>query len=168
MDNYKDVVGEFKKLELENYLEIEVPNNYMKIPLILEKARCKFIGNMYMEIADAISIYFKNEYIEPRVIIPLDMFEYYYELLKSAETKNMITVIKLLMKHQFKEGDTIKFLNGKRGMILKPTKEHYQIHYKLIKKDGSLGVKEMVLYAQNRPKYGYDCENREFVNYEII
>lgn len=167
MDNCNDIIKEFKSLNLENYLEVEVPNSYTKIPLILEKARCKFIGNVYIEIDDAISIYFKDEYIEPRVIIPLSMFEYYYELLKGVETKNMITVIKLLMKHQLKEGDTIKFLNGKRGMILKPTKEHYQIHYKLIKKDGSLGAREMVLYAQNRPKYGYDCENREFVNYDI-
>lgn len=167
MDSYCEVLAEFEKLELKDYLEIEVPNGYMKIPLVLEKARCKFIGNVYIEIDDAISIYFKDEYIEPRVIIPLGMFEYYYELLKDAETKNMITVIKLLMKHQLKEGDIIKFLNGKRGIILKPTKEHYQIHYKLIRKDGSLGIKEMILYAENRPKYGYDCEDRKFINYDI-
>lgn len=99
MDSYNDIIKGFKKLSLKDFLEIEVPNNYMKISLVLEKARYKFIGNMYLEIEDSISIYFKDEYIEPRVIIPLSMFDYYYELLKGVETKNMITVIKLLMKH---------------------------------------------------------------------
>lgn len=167
LDNYNDIIKEFESLDIKSYIEIEVSNDYIKIPLVLEKARYKFIGNVYVEIDEAISIYFKDEYIDPRVVVPLDMFKYYYELLKNAETKNMITVIKLLMRHQLKEGDIIKFLNGKRGMILKPTKEHYQIYYKLVKKDGSLGIKEMVLYAQNRPQYGYDCENREFINYDI-
>lgn len=167
MDNYNDIMREFKKLTLKDILEIEVPNKYLDISIILEKARCKFIGSHYLEINDAISIYFKNERIHPRVVVPLNMFEYYYNLLSNAETKNMITIIKLLMHKQFKDGDTIKFLNGKRGVIAKPTKEHYQICYRLIKKDGTLGVREMILYGESRPKYGYDCENRAYINYDV-
>lgn len=140
----------------------------MGVTIVLEKARCRFMGNLMMDIDDAVTVYILNVgLIQDRVTIPINMLDYYLELLKAVDSKQKAFQVALLMFKQLKVGDVIVFDNGRRGKIQPPSTGHLNNCYKLIKKDGSLGVKELTLYGKTE-NYNYYAENREFIDYKKI
>lgn len=149
----KDIGKDHFRVDVENGLGFHI---------VLEKFRNKF-----MLYDDAITIYIEYEkrYFNG-VTVPLELLEYYLDLLKGINSENQLTHAFILMKNQLKIGDKIMFPNGRNGIII-PFDEKLnscQIHYKLLKKDGSLGIKEMILYSRtNEYKYKTD---REFIDYK--
>ena len=57
------------------------------------------------------------------------------------------------MNRSFRINDILIFENEKKGIVL-PPKETYRngVHYRLIRKDGSFGVKELSLHGGQHPE----------------
>lgn len=138
--------------------------------LIIDEAKIPFIGNVCMTLDNAYKLYFSiDELFNRDVIIPEDMLYYYVNLFLSAKSFVEYTNIKLFANHQFKEGSRIEFLPDKAGrvkigIIDSINKDYCGIYYRILKKDGTLGKKELVLYEDSK----YKLLDREYINYKKI
>ena len=85
--------------------------------------------------------------------INISDLKYYLDTLVEQDNLWCMNYITYLMGRGFRINDILIFENGKKGMVL-PPKESYRsgIHYRLIKKDGSYGIKELTLHGGNNPK----------------
>lgn len=165
LSNITNILKETKKLTESNW--IKIPSKFIEnINFVITSTKCEVIKGSYMILKDVVTIYFENiDLIYSSSTIPLNMLEYYMNLLINQESKWSIVYIRNLMNHQLKINDTIIFENSKRGLVLIPKEEYMGlIHYKLIKNNGELGKKELNLYADKK----YKIKGREFVDYKSI
>lgn len=160
--DYSEIENILKNIGKDHF-RVDIENS-LGFHVVLEKFRNKF-----MLYDDAITIYIEcEERYFNGVTIPLELLKYYLNLLKGINSENQLTHAFILMKNQLKIGDRIRFSNGRNAIII-PFDEKFnscQIHYKLLKKDGNLGVKEMSLYART-DKYKYETD-REFIDYKRL
>lgn len=153
-----------KLLTNETYLIISNEDNK---ELIIDNAYIPFMGNIKMKLLNAYKLYFSVDgLLNKEVIIPDDMLFYYVNLFLSAKSDVEYTNIKLFANHQFKEGSKIEFPPDKAGrvkvgVISSINKKYYGIYYRILKKDGTLGKKELILYGG----VNYKLLDREFVDY---
>jgi len=82
--------------------------------------------------------------------INISDLKYYLDTLIDQNNLWCMNYITYLMNRNFRINDILIFENGKKGIVL-PPKETYKsgIHYRLIKKDGSYGIKELILHGGN-------------------
>lgn len=160
--DYAEIENTINNIGEDNF-RIDIENS-LGFYIVLEKFRNKF-----MLYDDVINIYIEyNKRYFDGITIPLELLEYYLNLLRGINCENQLVHIFILMKNQLKIGDKIKFPSGRNAIII-PFDEKLnscQIYYKLLKKDGSLGIKEMTLYART-DNYKYDTE-REYIDYKKI
>lgn len=164
----KTTVNSLKRdLKLINNDTYLILTNEDNKELIIDNAYIPFIGGINMTLSNAFKLYFAIDgLLNKEVIIPDDMLFYYVDLFINANSNIEYTNIKLLASHQFKEGSKIEFLPDKAGrvkvgVISAINKKYCGIYYKILKKDGSLGKKELTLYGG----VDYKLLDREFIDY---
>lgn len=165
----KTTVNSLKKdLKLINDDTYLILTNEDNQELIIDNAYIPFLGGINMTLSNAYKLYFSIEgLLHKEVIIPDDMLFYYVDLFLSASSNVEYTNIKLLASHQFKEGSKIEFPPDKAGRVkigkISPINKKYcGIYYKILKKDGSLGKKELTLYGG----IDYKLLDRDFIDYK--
>lgn len=169
IDSIEKFINGNTSLPEKGYVKIPVSKDRFNFNIILQTARCEIIRGATIPINEAVEIFFENiPIIFKSVVVPIDLLEYYLSLLKDCNGEDNVFYVYLLMINQLKVGDIILFNTGKKGQIL-----HFkestdgQLRYRLIKKDGSLGVKCLCLYAISE-KYQYKNTNREFKDYSYL
>lgn len=165
----KNLLSKIEYLDNESTIMLDINKDKMKYTIIVRNAQCRFIGNIPMFVDGAIEITINGlNFLHNRTIVPVGMAEYYLGLLDNITDKNIIHSIKLLMKEQLKIGDTVKWENGRVGIIVEPNATHNgQIYYRLLKKNGEVGAREFILYGKTK-EYNYKCMNREFKDYSVL
>lgn len=167
--DFKELMDQIELLDNESTLRLDINSECLSYSIIVRNARCKFTGNIIMPINGAIEITIQGlNFLHNQITIPVEIAEYYLNLLSSTKDKNIIQSIKILMKEQLKVGDIIEWQNGKIGTIIQPVVSHNgQVYYRLVKKNGDLGAREFVLYGKTK-EYNYKCRNREFKDYRAL
>lgn len=111
------------------------------------------------------------DFLHDNVCIPVDLLEYYVDLLQKANNRNEVLYIFLLMKYQLKVGDTIilnRISKTFKGRIEAPENSPTgQLMYRLIRKNGSVSSNKRILYRKS-PAYFFYCEDRKFIEYNKI
>lgn len=165
--NINDLEKDLDLLNDETYLIISNEDNK---DLIIDFPYIPFIGNMKMKLLNAYKLYFSIDgLLSKDVIIPEDMLFYYINLFLSAKSEIEYSNIKLFAKHQFKEGSKIEFSPDKAGRIKigvidSINTKYYGIYYRILKKDGTLGKKELTLYGG----VDYKLLDRDFIDYSKL
>lgn len=158
---------DLKLLDSVTYLYVRNKENRR---LIIDVAEIPFMGGIKMTLTDAYKLYFDVDGIlQKDVIVPATMLNYYVEKFLKSESDNDCYCINLLARHQFMEGDNIQFPPDKAGrvkigVISGDFKQYTAIHYRVLKKDGTLGKIEYVLYGG----VDYKLLNRDFIDYGKI
>lgn len=168
INSIEELKEKSKNIENETYLKYSVNGN-ISYSIVMQKARLNAIGSIEMELNDIYQIFIiDNDFLRTDFFIPNTDLDYYLDLLFSMKNKSMIKTVLLLMKDQLKISDTIEFNNGKKGIIQYPKKEYCgQVYYRLLKKDGTEGKKELLLYRKTE-NYNYKCIDRDFVDVSIV
>lgn len=166
--DFEDLISKIEYLDNESVIKLNINNKNLKYSIIIRNARFNFTGNFPMFINRATEIAIEGlDFLHNKVVIPVEMSEYYLKLLNNTMNESVVHSIKLLMKGQLKIGDVIEWENGRVGVIAEPKTFHNgQIYYRLLKKNGELGAKEFVLYGRTK-EYNYKCKDREFIDYGI-
>lgn len=150
LDNLNNIKDEFSKLQTKDWLKII--NTHLNIGVVVTRKVDKLpfpmiyddIGTIFFEAKDYPDFYEGYDGTD----FNLEYLDYYLELLLSQTDLKYFKYIRLLMSKGLRVGDIITFENGRRGKILPPSETCIcNIRYRLIKKDGSLGSKELMLYG---------------------
>lgn len=167
--DFEDLISKIEYLDNESTIRFNINNKNLKYSIIIKNAKFNFTGNASMFVNGSIEITIEGlDFLHNKVVIPVEMSEYYLKLLNNTMNESVVHSIKLLMKEQLKIGDTIEWENGRVGIITEPKTFHNgQIYYRLLKKNGELGAKEFVLYGRTK-EYNYKCKNREFIDYNMF
>ncbi len=155
LDNIKGINKRFKELNSKDWLKIMNVN--LNVGIVITRTMDTVLRGMVYN--DTATIYFEcedktNLYRQPQINIK-DL-QYFVELLIKQNNMWYMEYLESLMGKDLRIDNVLIFSNKQRGIIL-PPKEEYRgsIHYKLIKKDGSLGVHETTLYSGKK----YEIEN---------
>lgn len=167
IDSINEFLTSGKTINKGDYVSILINKDNLKCNIIIQYAKCEFLKGLYIDIDDAVEVFVEGNNLLSflKVTVPSDMLQYYLKLLDVCTLEKDVFYTYLLMKNQLKINDTIVFDNGRRGKILAfDTSPIGQIMYKIIKKDGSLGVRNFTLYGN----YKYTCKDRKFINYDYL
>jgi len=152
INSTKGITKEFLKLNRKNWLKII--NTTLNVGIVI----CRKIDDVLktMVYNDVTTIYFEYEdktMFYRHYDINISDLKYYLDTLIEQDNLWRMNYITYLMGRGFRINDILIFKNGKKGIVL-PPKEVYRsgIHYRLIKKDGSYGIKELTLHGGNNPK----------------
>lgn len=145
LENLKDINKNFKKLSSKDWYKIM--NTKLNVGIVITRTMDSVLrGMVYNDIA---TIYFEYKikstlFRHPQ--INLKDLKYYLEILINQDTIWDMEYTQTLMGTGLKVNDILVFEKGQRVIIL-PSKEEYRgsIHYRLIKKNGSMGVYETTL-----------------------
>ena len=152
IDTTNGITKEFKKLDRKDWLKIM--NTTLNVGIVVCRKTDEVLKTMvYNNVA---TIYFEYEdktMFYRHYDINLSYLKYYLDVLLAQDNIWCMNYITLLMNREFRIGDILIFKNGKRGIVL-PPKETYRsgVYYKLFKKDGNFGVKEMILNGGQHPE----------------
>ena len=156
LENLKDIDKKFKELNSKDWYKIM--NNNLDVGIVITRTMDSILRGMVYN--DVTTIYFEYKiksmlFRTPQVNIK-DL-KYYLELLIKQTDIWEMEYIQSLMGKGLRIDDILVFDNGQRAVIL-PVKEKYRgsIYYRLIKKNGDLGVNETTLYGGKK----YTIENR--------
>jgi len=148
----KGIKKEFLKLDRKDWLKIMNTNLNVgivicrKIDEVLKSMIYKDTATIYFEYEDKTMFYRHYD-------INISDLKYYLNALIEQDNLWCMNYITYLMGRGFRINDILVFENGKKGIVLHP-KESYRsgIHYRLIRKDGSFGVKELSMHSGQQPK----------------
>lgn len=167
IDSIQEFLNKNAIIPKRKYINIPVEKPSTSFNIILQNAKCEMFKGAYTYVSEVVEVFIKGAGIisNHRVLIPYSMLGYYLTLIDVCIDDRDILNIYLLMKNQLKIGDTILFDSGRKGRILSFTdSSDGQIYYKLVKKDGSLGVKNLILYGNS----SYRIEDREIINFSYL
>lgn len=150
--NIDNIRKEFNELKFNDWLKII--NTQLNVGIVICRKIDEVLRSMVYD--DIATIYFEYEdkmMFYRHYDIQLIDLKYYLNTLLTQDNIWCMNYITMLMNRGYRINDILIFDNGKKGIVL-PPKETYRggIYYKLIKKDGNFGVKELVLYDGNYPK----------------
>lgn len=166
IDEYFESNIEIPKKE---YINIKIKKEYLDFNVIMQYAKCEVFKGVHMELDNVVEIFFEGiNLINNSIFIPKEMLDYYLNLLNECVLEKDVLYIYLLMKNQLKVGYRVVFKNEKKGQILSfKDSETGQLYYKLVKKDGTLGSRNNILYGLS-DNYKYKCSDRDFVDFSYI
>jgi len=152
IDSTKGINKEFLKLDRKDWLKIM--NTNLNVGIVICRKTDEVLKSMVY--SDTATIYFEYEdktMFYRHYDINISDLKYYLDILMTQDNIWCMNYITYLMGRGFRIDDILIFENGKKGIVL-PPKETYRsgVHYRLIKKDGSFGVKELILHGGNNPK----------------
>ena len=172
LDDLINVASKLQDLPEKSYYKIIITKPAFSFSVVVEKVYCKVFGSVGMYLDNDVKVHILNiDIIWDSVCIPLSLLNYYIDMLQKVNSKYEVFYIYLLMKYQMKAGDAVIIEQGskiKKGIILDPEcSPSGQLMYKLIKKNGELGIKSFILYGKSS-SYNHYCEDREFIDYSKI
>ena len=152
INSTKDIKKKFLKLNQKDWLKIM--NTNLDVGIVICRKTDEVLKSMVYN--DTATIYFEYEdktMFYRHYDIKISDLKYYLDILIEQDILWCMNYITYLMGRWFRIGDILIFPNGKKGIVL-PPKESYRsgVHYRLIKKDGSFGVKELSMHSGNNPK----------------
>lgn len=169
----EELITKIKNLKSNEYIKHTFRNEELEFDIVIERVKCKFLGNLMMTLDNAVNINFLNiGKILSNVIIPMSMLNEYINLLKEAKNESEVLYVYLLMNSQLLVNDKITLETDNRNKkicVIQPPTDKYsgQILYKIIKKDGTLGLREFILYGKT-DNFNYYCEDRAFINFKEL
>jgi hypothetical protein len=169
LDNLNDLKSKQKELKTDNWIRFNISDD---ISVVITLAQISFIGNMKMTLNDSYTIFLESKksiVIHNKVIIPSELLEYYLDLFSKSTSLREAENILSLARHQFKIGDRIEFAPDKAnrvkiGSIVNPKDNPWGLFYRVVKKNGELGIKKYTLYGNAE----YKLLDREFIDYEKL
>lgn len=170
--NSQELLNNLDKLSDDTILRYKVNIGDIEFNIVIELAYCKFFCNMKMTLDDTICMYIEGGVMFYRkCYVKTSMISDYIKLINDAKNERELFCAYLLIQNQLYPNDKI-FINSKGrekiGIINKPTDRFSgQISYNLIKKDGTIGSKEYLLYG-NSESFNYKCLNREYIDFEKL
>ena len=152
IDTTKGINKEFKKLDRKDWLKIM--NTKLNVGIVICRKTDEILkGMVYNDVATIYLEYEDKMMFYRHYDINLVDLKYYLDTLLVQDNIWCMNYITILMGRGYRINDILNFENGKRGIVL-PPKETYRggICYRLIKKNGNFGIKELCLYGNNYPE----------------
>lgn len=152
IDNIKNINKEFNFLNSKDWLKIM--NTKLNVGIVICRKTDEVLKSMvYNDIATIYLEYEDKTMFYRHHDINLSDLKYYLTTLLDQDNIWCMNYITLIMNRGFRIHDILIFEDNKRGIVLSP-KETYRggIYYRLIKKDGNFGVKELMLSGEKHLK----------------